>query len=506
MFRKVLVANRGEIAVRVMRTLREMGIATVAVYSEADRHALHVQMADEAWCVGPAPSRESYLRMDRILEVARESGAEAIHPGYGFLSENVAFAEACREAGVVFIGPPVAAIEAMGEKTRARRAMMAAGVPVVPGTEYPIETAAEALVIARGIGFPVLIKAAAGGGGKGMRSVFEEDAFLAAFEGAQREAASAFGDASCYVEKLIVRPKHVEIQVLADTLGGCVHLFERDCSVQRRHQKVIEESPCPVLPDAVRQRMGEVAVQGARAVDYVGAGTFEFLLDARGDFYFLEMNTRLQVEHPVTEMVTGVDLVREQVRIAYGLPMSVTQETLAQRGHAIEVRVYAEDPAANFLPAPGVITHLQAPQGLGVRVDSGFVSGSEVSLHYDPMVAKLIVHAPDREQARHRMLHALEAYRVHGITTNIDHVLACLRWEAFVRGDYDTGMIGTMPPWTAREVEPLDRALAALMSAVSGEGQGTARSAATGPAGDDQGAWRRLGRWNAVQSGWGGGA
>jgi len=326
MFSKVLIANRGEIAIRVMRTLRELGIRSVAVYSEADREALHVRYADEAYCVGPAASRDSYLRIDRILEVAKQSGAEAIHPGYGFLSENSEFAEACAEAGVVFIGPPAQAIVAMGEKTGARRMMIAAEVPVVPGLERPIEDAQAAYDYAESIGYPVLIKAAAGGGGKGMRRVDDPARFIEAFEGARREAASAFGNADVYVEKWIVQPKHVEIQVLADTHGNVVHLFERDCSVQRRHQKVVEESPCPVLRDDVRQKMGAVAVQAARAVDYVGAGTVEFLLDVNQDFYFLEMNTRLQVEHPVTEMVTGVDLVEQQLRIAAGQPMSVTQD------------------------------------------------------------------------------------------------------------------------------------------------------------------------------------
>ena len=468
MFRKVLIANRGEIAVRVMRTLREMGIGSVAVYSEADRHAVHVRYADEAYCVGPAASRESYLRQDKILEVARISGAEAIHPGYGFLSENASFARACAEAGIVFIGPPPEAIEAMGEKTRARRAMIAAGVPVVPGTEYAIESPEEALEYAKQIGFPVLVKAAAGGGGKGMRRVDSPDHFLDAFAGAQREAANAFGDPSCYVEKYVLQPKHVEIQVLADTHGNVIHLFERDCSVQRRHQKVVEESPCPIIRDEVRQRMGAVAVQAARAVNYVGAGTCEFLLDVNQDFYFLEMNTRLQVEHPVTEMVTGVDLVEEQIRIAYGMPMKPSQETLRQTGHAIEVRIYAEDPKNNFLPSPGLITRLQPPTGPGVRDDSGYCSGSEVSLHYDPMVAKFIVHGSDREHARKRLLRCLDEYVVHGIENNIEFLKKCLVVQEFVDGHYDTGMIGRMPDLGEDAApEAIDVAAAALFAALT---------------------------------------
>ncbi len=480
MFKKVLIANRGEIAVRVMRTLREMGIKSVAVYSEADRRSLHVRYADEAYCIGPAPSRESYLRVDKILEVCRLSGAEAVHPGYGFLSENADFARALAEAGIAFIGPPPEAIEAMGEKTRARRAMIAAGVPVVPGTEYAVEDPAEAKDFAVSIGFPVLVKAAAGGGGKGMRRVDSADEFIAAFEGAQREAQSAFGDGSCYVEKLILKPKHVEIQVLADSHGNCVHLFERDCSVQRRHQKVVEESPCPTLTDEIRQRMGKVAIDGTRAVNYLGAGTFEFLLDEDGSFYFLEMNTRLQVEHPVTEMVTGVDLVREQVRIAAGLPMSVSQDTLSQTGHAIEVRIYAEDPSNNFLPSPGLITRIQPPTGPGVRDDGGYYSGSEVSLHYDPMVTKFIVHGTDRETARVRMLRCLQEYVVEGIETNLEFLKVCLKVDEFIEGHYDTGMIGRMGDLAGiGHAEPTDRevALAALFATLSAP-TGAATSAA----------------------------
>jgi acetyl-CoA carboxylase biotin carboxylase subunit len=501
MFKKVLIANRGEIAIRVMRTLKEMGIATVAVYSEADRRALHVRYADEAYCVGPAASRESYLRMDKILEVAKLTGAEAIHPGYGFLSENAEFAQACADAGVVFIGPPPSAIEAMGEKTAARRRMIAAGVPVVPGTEHPIPTAAEALVFAEAIGFPVLIKAAAGGGGKGMRRVDEASRFEEAFDGAQREARSAFGNEACYVEKFVVEPKHVEIQVLCDEHGNGVSLFERDCSVQRRHQKVVEESPCAVLPDEIRRKMGEVAVQGAKAVGYVGAGTFEFLLDRDKNFYFLEMNTRLQVEHPVTEAVVGVDLVEEQIHIAAGRPLRFTQQQLSQRGHAIEVRIYAEDPANQFLPSPGLIRRMVVPQGPGVRNDSGYDSGTEVSLHYDPMVAKFIVTGETREKARLRLLRALDEYQVDGIANNIEFLKACLVEPDFVSGSYDTGVVNPILE-RFKAVKPLegeDEALALAAAALSlhlRRAQSAAPAASGGET--DRDGWRDFGRARQV--------
>jgi len=501
MFSKVLIANRGEIAIRVMRTLRELGIRSVAVYSEADREALHVRYADEAYCVGPAASRDSYLRIDRILEVAKQSGAEAIHPGYGFLSENSEFAEACAEAGVVFIGPPAQAIVAMGEKTGARRMMIAAEVPVVPDLERPIEDAQAAYDYAESIGYPVLIKAAAGGGGKGMRRVDDPARFIEAFEGARREAASAFGNADVYVEKWIVQPKHVEIQVLADTHGNVVHLFERDCSVQRRHQKVVEESPCPVLRDDVRQKMGAVAVQAARAVDYVGAGTVEFLLDVNQDFYFLEMNTRLQVEHPVTEMVTGVDLVEQQLRIAAGQPMSVTQDDLAQTGHAIEVRVYAEDPDNNFLPSPGRITRLHVPTGPGVRDDGGYETGTEVSLHYDPMISKFIVHAETREKAIGRLLRCLDEYDVQGIDTNLEFLVDCLRVAPFAEGTYDTGVVSEIQ--AAREaregLDDDDAKHARIAAALYRHLHSAKRAAATGetPSTTTNG-WSRYGRFRTL--------
>ncbi|MCB9507638.1 MAG: acetyl-CoA carboxylase biotin carboxylase subunit [Myxococcales bacterium] len=501
MFDKVLIANRGEIAVRVMRTLRELGIGSVAVYSEADARALHVRYADEAYCVGPAASAESYLRMDRILEVAARTGAQAIHPGYGFLSENAKFAEACAAAGVTFIGPPPSAIVAMGEKTQARRIMMAAGVPVVPGTEHPIPTAEEALEIARGIGFPVLVKAAAGGGGKGMRRVDRDEDFLAAFAGAQREAQNAFGNGDCYIEKWIVRPKHVEIQVLADTLGGCVHLFERECSVQRRHQKVVEESPCPVLRPDVRAAMGEVAVRAARAVDYVGAGTCEFLIDVEQNFYFLEMNTRLQVEHPITEAVTGVDLVEQQLAIAAGRPLPFTQEDLSQRGHAIEIRVYAEDPANNFLPSPGTITELRVPQGHGVRDDGGFYAGAEVTPFYDPMIAKFIVHGEDREKARKRMLRCLDEYVVQGVETNIDFLKSCLSYPDFVDGSYDTGVVsGILAADEASSPAPESVELARIAAAVHRHLHASQAATSAPAAAAAESPWLRAGRIRSMRS------
>lgn len=456
-FRKVLVANRGEIAIRVMRTLRDLGIKSVAVYSDADARALHVRYADEAYHVGAAPSAQSYLRADRILEVARRSGAEAVHPGYGFLSENTDFAAQCEAAGIVFIGPPASAILDMGEKTRARRIMIASGVPVVPGTEHAIPDPMEALEIARKIGFPVLIKAAAGGGGKGMRRVDDEAMFLDSFSGAQREARSAFGDDACYLEKWIIRPKHVEIQVLADKHGNCVHLFERECSVQRRHQKVVEESPCPILRHDVRMAMGEVAVRAAKAVGYVGAGTCEFLIDHEQNFYFLEMNTRLQVEHPITEQVTGVDLVEQQVLIAAGQPLPFAQQDLSQHGHAIEIRVYAEDPENNFLPSPGPISHLHVPTGPGVRDDGGYETGTVVSMNYDPMISKFIVSAPTREKARARMLRCLDEYQVQGVETNLDFLKDCLKHPEFIDGSYDTGVVSGISAIRAAAAPPAEQ-------------------------------------------------
>ena len=439
-FKKVLIANRGEIAVRVTRTLHEMGIAAVAVHSEADRASLHVRVADEAYPVGPAPATESYLRIDKIIDVAKRAKADAIHPGYGFLSENRAFAAACASAGIAFIGPPASAMEAMGSKTAAREKMAAAGVPITPGGSA--STLDEARATAARVGYPVLIKAAHGGGGKGMRLVHKEEELAHALDRARSEAERAFGNALVYIEKAILKPRHVEIQVLGDKHGNMVHLFERDCSIQRRHQKVVEETPCPVAtPDLIR-RMGEVAVKGALAVGYFSAGTFEFLLGADGSFYFLEMNTRLQVEHPITEWVTGVDLVSEMVKVAAGQKLAMTQDTIVRRGASIECRIYAEDPStAAFLPSPGTIKKLRAPGGPWVRDDTGFYEGSVVPSFYDPLVSKLSVWAPDRPAALARMRRALSEYVVTGIRTNLVFHEKLLAHPGFAAGDYSTAYL-----------------------------------------------------------------
>jgi acetyl-CoA carboxylase biotin carboxylase subunit len=439
--KKVLIANRGEIAVRVIRGCHGLGISTVAVFSEVDRNALHVRTAVEAHCVGPAASSDSYLRGDRILEVARKTGADAIHPGYGFLSENADFAEQVIAAGITWIGPSPAAIRAMGSKTESRARMQAAGVPVVPGTTTALSGADEAASLAAKMGYPVMLKAAAGGGGKGMRPVHRPEDIQGAFRAASSEAASSFGDDAVYIEKLVLRPRHVEIQILADTQGHVVHLYERDCSIQRRNQKVIEETPCMALLPETREAMAKVAVQAAKAVDYVGAGTVEFLLEEDGSFYFLEMNTRLQVEHPITEMVTGVDLVQAQIRVAGGQALPFTQEDISQQGHAIECRVYAEDPTHNWAPSPGRIHGYREPGGPWVRVDSGVYGGAEVPIHYDPMVAKLIVWGRDRDDAIRRMLRALGEYRVRGIQTSIPFFRALLQDADFQANRINTGFL-----------------------------------------------------------------
>ena len=439
--RKVLIANRGEIAVRIIRACHERGIDTVAIYSEADRLSLHVRLAREARCVGPAPSAQSYLQVERVLAVAHETGADGVHPGYGFLSENADFAQAVIDAGLVWIGPPPAAIRAMGSKTESRARMQAAGVPIVPGTTEPLRDLADARTVAAEIGYPVMLKAAAGGGGKGMRRVMSPDEIESAFRSARSEAVSSFGDDAVYIEKLILRPRHIEMQVLSDAHGNCVHLFERDCSIQRRNQKVVEETPCPVLSDATRQAMADVAVRAAQAVDYEGAGTVEFMYGQDGSFYFLEMNTRLQVEHPITEMVTGVDLVHAQLRVAQGEPLWMTQADLRQHGHAIEFRIYAEDPGNNWAPSPGVIQGYREPSGPWVRVDTYVYQGAEVPIHYDPMVAKLVVWGEDRGQAIQRAARALREYRVRGIQTSIPFFQALMRDPDFLSGDVDTGFL-----------------------------------------------------------------
>jgi len=439
-FRKVLIANRGEIAVRIIRSLHEMGIAAVAVYSDADRQSLHVRVADEAYNIGPAQASESYLRIDKILDVAKKSGAEAIHPGYGFLSENREFAAACEAAGITFIGPPASAMEAMGSKTAARAKMAAAGVPITPGGHA--DTLEGAKATAARVGYPVLIKAAFGGGGKGMRLVHHEEELAGALERARSEALRAFGNPLVYIEKAILKPRHVEIQVLGDREGNMIHLFERDCSIQRRHQKVVEETPCPVATPELIARMGEVAVKGALAVGYFSAGTFEFLLGEDNSFYFLEMNTRLQVEHPITEWVTGVDLVAEMVNIAAGKHLERRQSDVVRRGAAIECRIYAEDPSTtNFLPSPGTINTLRQPGGPWVRDDSGFYEGATVPSHYDPLVSKLSVWGPDRQSAIRRMRRALAEYVVTGIRTNLAFHDKLLAHPEFVAGRYTTGFI-----------------------------------------------------------------
>jgi len=437
MFKKVLIANRGEIALRIMRACHEMGVRTVAVYSEADTRAPHVREADEAILIGPAPSSESYLGGDRIIEAAKITGAEAIHPGYGFLSEREWFARAVREAGIVWIGPPAEAIGAMGNKTSARALAVANGVPVVPGTTEPLENAKEAEKVAKKLGYPILLKAAAGGGGKGMRVVSAPKELVGALEAARREAKSAFGDDAVYLEKFVAQPRHVEIQILADTHGTVLSLGERECSVQRRHQKMIEEAPSVAVSPALREKMGETAVRVARAAGYVNAGTCEFLLDERAEFYFLEMNTRLQVEHPVTELVTGIDLVQWQLRIAAGEKLPFRQEEISPRGWAIECRITSEDASNNFLPSTGRIEHLHLPSGPGVRWDSGIESGSEVGLYYDPLLAKLIVWGADRAQAVTRMRRALVDLIILGVETSRDFHVRVMDDEEFRRGEID---------------------------------------------------------------------
>jgi acetyl-CoA carboxylase, biotin carboxylase subunit len=442
MFKKVLVANRGEIAVRIIRACREVGIETVAVFSEADRQALHVRYADEAYLLGPAQSRESYLRGDKIIDIARKSGADAIHPGYGFLAEREDFAEACIEAGIKFIGPKPSSIAAMGDKMTARETVRKAGVPVVPGTEDVGNMSNEELLaIAPKIGFPLLIKATAGGGGKGMREVTSLEEMPGLLSSARREAESAFGDGNVYLEKLVAGARHIEIQILADGHGNVLHLHERECSIQRRHQKLVEEAPSPFLDDELRQRMGVVAVKSAQAVDYVNAGTIEFLVDKDKNFYFLEMNTRLQVEHPVTEMITGIDIVKEQIRIARGRPTQYKQEDIKINGAAIECRINAEDPYNNFMPSTGKITHSLLPTGPGVRVDTGVYPGFEISPYYDPMISKLIVWGETRAQAILRMRRALEEYRIVGVRTNIPFHQTLMDSHRFMGGQYDTRFV-----------------------------------------------------------------
>jgi len=493
---KVLIANRGEIAVRVIRACRELGYSTVAVYSDADRTALHVLYADQAMPVGPAPSRESYLRIDRIIDAAKKSGADAIHPGYGFLAENAGFARACRDAGITFIGPSPESIDAMGSKTESRQRMKAAGVPVVPGLTEPVRSFDEIAAFARSAGLPIMIKASAGGGGKGMRFVEREEDLRSAFERVTSEAQSFFGDGSVYAEKFVPSPRHIEVQILGDQHGNVVYVGERECTLQRRHQKVVEECPSPVVTPELRRKFGEMAVRAAKAVNYFSTGTIECLMGSDQQFFFLEMNTRLQVEHPVTEMVWGVDLVKEQLRVARGEKLGLRQDDLKLSGHAIECRIYAEDPARNFAPSPGMIRYINLPQGPGVRNDNGVYTGYTVPVFYDPMLSKLICHAATRDEAIARMRRALAEYRVEGIETTIPFFTALMNHPEFAAAKFDTGFI--------------DRNLAELMKERSGNGSVDAAIAAAAIfafeesqqvrlADSADSAWKRAGRLDALK-------
>ncbi|MEJ7712569.1 MAG: acetyl-CoA carboxylase biotin carboxylase subunit [Pyrinomonadaceae bacterium] len=504
MFQKILIANRGEIAVRVIRACRDLGISPVVVYSEADRDALHVRLADEAYEIGPAPSVESYLCIDRVIEAARRSGAQAIHPGYGFLAENADFARAVASANITFIGPPPAVMDLMGSKINARRAVVAAGAPVVPGTVDALSSAAEAQEIANSFGYPVMLKAAAGGGGKGMRLVSSADDVASAFENARSEALAAFGDESVYIEKAIERPRHIEIQIFADNYGNVVHLGERECSIQRRHQKVVEECPSPIDRAAnLRSEMGEAAVRIARAANYVGAGTIEFLVsDITRDFYFLEMNTRLQVEHPVTELVTGIDLVVEQIRVAAGHHLSFSQEQIKWNGHAIECRVYAEDPDNNFLPSPGRIKQLRVPGGPGIRDDSGVYAGSEVSIFYDPLISKLAAWGRTRDEAIGRLRRALDEYEVVGIATTLAFFRRLVRDAEFINAQLNTGFIERFNQRSAEHAlitaAADDELLAAIAAALFHQQRATTASSDQETSAST-GRWRSLSRTSQLQ-------
>ncbi len=508
-FRKLLIANRGEIALRVIRACQELGVRTVAVYSEADARAPHVREADEAVCIGPAPSSQSYLVGERVIEVAKRTGAEAIHPGYGFLSERAWFARAVREAGLVFVGPPAEAIEAMGSKTAARQLAISAGVPVVPGTTEALRNVEEAMAVAESFGYPVLLKAAAGGGGKGMRVVRSADALADALASAKREALNAFGDDAVYVEKYIEGPRHVEIQVLADAHGNIVHLGERECSVQRRHQKMIEEAPSVAVSPELRARMGETAVAAARAAGYVNAGTCEFLLDRSGAFYFLEMNTRIQVEHPVTELVMGLDLVQWQIRIAAGTPLPFEQRAFTPRGWAIECRITSEDSTNGFLPSTGRVEYLHVPSGPGVRWDGGIETGSEIGLYYDPMLAKLIVHAPTRDLAIARMRRALLELTIDGVETSRGFHLRVMDHPAFQSGDISIQWLEeNLPALTAPVRDPESLRLAALSAALLAHDErtsgrpsaaGASSAGVTAPSVPVESAWATVARHEAMR-------
>jgi acetyl-CoA carboxylase, biotin carboxylase subunit len=504
MFKKILIANRGEIAVRIIRACREMGIATVAVYSDVDRAALHVRKADEAYCIGPAPASESYLRVEKILDVAQRAGAEAIHPGYGFLSENATFAQACADAGLKFIGPTPASMEMMGSKTRARQEMEKAGVPLVPGTSRRLESSDEGERLAERIGYPVMLKAAAGGGGKGMRLVYTREELRSALEATESEAQRSFGDSEVYIEKALLNPRHIEIQVLADEHGNTVWMGERECSIQRRHQKVLEESPSPIVDADMRRRMGDVAVQVAKAAQYTNAGTVEFLVDQQKNFYFLEMNTRLQVEHPITELVTGLDLVHLQIRIASGEKLPFTQDEVKIRGHAIECRIYAEDPDNSFFPSPGRITLLLEPSGPGIRRDSGMYEGWAVPLDYDPLLAKLIGYGTDRRQTIMRLRSALHEYFVAGIKTNISLFQRILQDTDFQAGKLDTGYLDRLllkekVPASEQAPEPEIAAIAAGLFAVLNPALASSKNGSTGGIISAASKWKQKGRSEALR-------
>jgi acetyl-CoA carboxylase, biotin carboxylase subunit len=500
MFKRILIANRGEIAVRIARACRELDIETVAVYSEADRESLHVKYADHAYLIGPAPSTQSYLAIDRIIDVCKKSRAEAVHPGYGFLAESAAFSQRCKDAGIVFIGPSAQVIDQMGDKVKARQIMKAAGVPVVPGSDGILTSEEEVVKTIESIGYPCMLKAVAGGGGKGLRLVRSRREVPSAYRAVGSEAASSFGDSRLYVEKFIESPRHVEIQILADNYGHVIHLYDRECSIQRRHQKVIEESPSPGLEDRTRRRIGRIAIQGARAVGYVGAGTLEFLLDQEQNFYFLEMNTRLQVEHAVTERVVGIDLVKAQIEVAAGGYLPWRQRHITQTGHAIECRIYAEDPEQDFMPRPGKIEGLRLPEGLGLRNDCGVYEGAEVSIYYDPMIAKLICWGENRVEAILRMRRALREYQVRGIKTNISFHQWILRHPRFMSGDFNTGFIDQeYRASNSEEVLPhKEIALAsAAIAALHGEQERTLRLLAQGAA--EPSKWREQGKRNALR-------
>ncbi len=498
MFKKVLVANRGEIAVRIIRACREAGIETVAVFSEADRQALHVRYADEAYLLGPAPARESYLRIDKILEIARKSGADAVHPGYGFLAEREDFAEACANSDLVFIGPKPSSIAAMGDKMTARETVRKAGVPVVPGTEDVGNLTNEDLLnIAPKIGFPLLIKATAGGGGKGMREVNNIEEMPSLLTSARREAESAFGDGNVYLEKLVEGARHIEFQILADGHGTVLHLVERECSIQRRHQKLVEEAPSPFMDEELRRKMGDVAVKAAQAVDYINAGTIEFLVDKDKNFYFLEMNTRLQVEHPITEMITGIDIVKEQIRIARGRPTQYKQEDIKINGAAIECRINAEDPYNNFVPSTGKITHSNLPTGPGVRVDTGVYPGFEISPFYDPMISKLVVWGETRAQAILRMRRALEEYRIVGVRTNIPFHQTLMDSHRYMAGQYDTRFVEER--FSMREdLNETDAEIAAVFATLVSHNEAQRSAQFVMRNERDTSNWKWVGRWERM--------